>query len=100
MKTVEIAKAKLPLAEYAKEATKKPVIVTVRGKPVAELISIKNADKETVSLINNPRFLTLIERSRKRQETKGGISTEEMRYRLRISKRLTNVRSHNHTQTQ
>jgi hypothetical protein len=55
-------------------------------------VGIKNADKETVSLSNNPQFLALIERSRKRQRTKGGISTEEMRHRLRISKRLTNVR--------
>lgn len=92
MKTIEIAKAKLPLADYTKKITKEPVIVTVKGKPVAALISIKNADKETVSLSNNPRFLALIERSRKRQKTKGGISTEEMRNRLQISKRLTNIR--------
>ena len=92
MKTVEMTKAKSSLADYAKEVTKEPVIVTVKGKPVAALVGIKNADKETVSLSNNPQFLALIERSRKRQRTKGGISTEEMRHRLRISKRLTNVR--------
>jgi prevent-host-death family protein len=91
MKTIEIAKAKLPLADYTKEITKEPVIVTVKGKPVAALIGIKNADKETVSLSNNPQFLALIERSRKRQKTKGGISTEEMRNRLRLTKRSTNV---------
>jgi len=54
MKTIEIAKAKLPLADYTKGVAKEPVIVTIRGKPVAALVGIKNADIETVSLSNNP----------------------------------------------
>lgn len=92
MKTVEIAKAKSSLADYAKKVTKEPVIVIAKGKPVAALVGIKNADIETVSLSNNPQFLALIERSRKKQKTKGGISTEEMRHRLRITKRSTHTR--------
>jgi len=81
MKTVEVAKAK-SLADYTKEVKKEPVVVTSAGKPVAVLVGIKNADMETVSLSNNPRFLALIERSRAHQKLKGGISTEEMRHRL------------------
>jgi len=81
MKTVEAAKAK-SLADYTKEVKKEPVVVTSEGKPVAVLVGIKNADMETVSLSNNPRFLSLIERSRAQQKVKGGISTEEMRRRL------------------
>ena len=92
MKTIEIAKARLPLADYTKEVTKEPVIVTIEGKPVAALVGIKNADIETVSLSNNPRFLVLIERSRRKQKTKGGISTEEMRHRLRITKHSAHIR--------
>lgn len=87
-----MAKAKLPLADYTKEVAKEPVIVTIRGKPVAALVGIKNADIETISLSNNPRFLALLERSRKKQKTKDGISTEEMRHRLRITKRSAHVR--------
>ncbi|MEW6687105.1 MAG: type II toxin-antitoxin system prevent-host-death family antitoxin [Candidatus Edwardsbacteria bacterium] len=86
MKTVEIAKATLPLADYTKDIKKEPVIVTVGGKPVAVLVSISNADTETVSLSNNPQFLALIERSRARQKERGGISTEEMRLRLQKTK--------------
>jgi len=82
----------LPLADYTKEVAKEPVIVTIRGKPVAALVGIKNADIETISLSNNPRFLALLERSRKKQKTKDGISTEEMRHRLRITKRSAHVR--------
>ncbi len=82
----------MPLADYTKEVAKEPVIVTIRGKPVAALVGIKNADIETISLSNNPRFLALLERSRKKQKTKDGISTEEMRHRLRITKRSAHVR--------
>ena len=86
MKTIEMAKAKLPLAAYTKDVTKEPVVVTVKGRPVAALVSIKNADIETVSLSSNPQFIALIERSRERQKAKGGISTQEMRHRLQKSK--------------
>lgn len=82
MKTVEIEKATLPLSDYTKKVKKEPVIITREGKPVAALVGISNADIETVSLSNNPKFLNLIERSRARQKSEGGISTEEMRCRL------------------
>jgi len=50
MKTVEVAKSALPLAEYTKDVAKEPMIVTVKGKPVAALVGISNADIEAVSL--------------------------------------------------
>jgi antitoxin (DNA-binding transcriptional repressor) of toxin-antitoxin stability system len=78
-------KSTAPLADYGRDADKEPVIVTKRGRPVAALIPIENADDETVSLSTNRRFLALIERSRRRHETEGGISTEEMRRRLGLS---------------
>ncbi|MDI6775935.1 MAG: type II toxin-antitoxin system prevent-host-death family antitoxin [Syntrophales bacterium] len=92
MKTVEVSKATLPLADYTKKVKKEPVIITREGKPVAALVGISNADIETVSLSNNPKFLNLIERSRARQKSEGGISTEEMRCRLEKQKRLAHVR--------
>lgn len=83
MRTIEAAKAK-SLVEYTDRVKKEPLVVTLEGKPVAVLVGIKNADMETVSLSNNPRFLALIERSRARRKSKGGISTEAMRRRLGI----------------
>jgi hypothetical protein len=59
---------------------------------VAALVSISNADIETVSLSNNPKFLALIERSRAKQKVEGGISTEEMRRRLGKQKPSVHVR--------
>jgi len=92
MKTVEFAKATLPLSDYTKKVKKEPFIIMKGGKPVAALVRIINADVETVSLSNNPKFIALIERSRLRQKSEGGISTEEMRRRLEKPKRLARVR--------
>ena len=82
MRILELAEANASLAEYARDVTKEPVIVTVDGKPVAALVPIENADLETVMLSTHPQFLALIERSRARQRAEGGISSEEMRRRL------------------
>ncbi|HLE41215.1 MAG TPA: hypothetical protein VI956_06900 [Nitrospirota bacterium] len=92
MKTIEITKATLSLSDYTKKVKKEPMIVTAEGKPVAALVRISNADIETVSLSNNPQFLDLIERSRARQKSEGGISTEEMRRRLKNKKSTVHAR--------
>jgi antitoxin (DNA-binding transcriptional repressor) of toxin-antitoxin stability system len=82
MKTLELAQATAPLVEYAQDVGRAPLILTVGGKPVAALVSIENADLETITLSTHPQFLALIERSRTRDNTEGGILTEEMRRRL------------------
>ena len=87
MKTVEVSKATLPLSDYTKEVKKEPVVITKGGRPVAVLVSIPNANIETVSLSNNPRFIALIERSRARQKSEGGIPSKEMRRRLERPKK-------------
>ena len=78
---LEMADATEPLADYARDVSSGPVILTVRGKPVAALMRIENADLETVTLSTHPGFLALIARSRARQQAEGGISSEEMRRR-------------------
>ncbi len=82
MKTVEVAQATAPLSEYARNVKNEPLILTDGGKPIAALVPIENADLETVTLSTDPQFLALIERSRGRQKTQGGISSAEMRRRL------------------
>ncbi len=86
MKTLEMSKATASLAEYARSVSKEPVILTVKGKPVAALVAIENADLETVTLSAHPQFLALIERSRTRQKSEGGISSEEVRRRLGVKR--------------
>jgi hypothetical protein len=50
---------------------------------------IESTDMEIAALSDNPKFLALIERSRARLEAEGGISSDEMRRRLRLTKILT-----------
>lgn len=88
MKTIEMTNATAPLAQYAQDVNTEPVILTQKGKPVAALMAIENADLETVTLSTNPKFLALIERSRIRQKSEGGISSEAMRRRLRPKRRV------------
>ncbi|MGE5445611.1 MAG: hypothetical protein ACM3SR_13630 [Ignavibacteriales bacterium] len=44
------------------------------------------ADLETVTISTNPQFIALIERSRARQKSEGGISSTEMRRRLKVKR--------------
>ena len=87
MKKLDLSKATAPLATYARDVSKEPLIVTIEGKPVAALVAIQNADVETVTLSTHPQFLALIERSRARQKARGGISSKEMRRRLRLKRK-------------
>ena len=79
MRILEMTEATASLAEYAEELDKEPLILTVGGKPIAALLPIENVDLETVTLSTHPQFLALIERSRARQRSEGGISSEEIR---------------------
>jgi len=67
------------LAEYARRVSKESVVVTKGGKPVAALVSIENADWETVKLSTNYEFMALIQRARAEHQSKGGISGDQIR---------------------
>jgi prevent-host-death family protein len=82
MKTIELAQATKPLAEYAQTVSEGPVVLTVGGKPVAALVSIDDTDLETISLSTNPDFIALINDARRRRQREGGLSIEEVRQRL------------------
>ncbi len=84
MKMIEMNKATEPVAEYAHGLGKVPVVFTKRGKPIAALISLKNVDAETLRLSTNPRFIALIEKSRARLKAEGGISSAEVRRKLKL----------------
>jgi len=86
MKKIEMAEASGPLSDYALKAKKGPIIVVRRGRPVAAVVPIPNADAETISLSTNRKFLAIIERSRSRLKKEGGISAAELRRRLGVKK--------------
>jgi prevent-host-death family protein len=66
MTKVEFKKASGPLSEYAEKARKDPIIVVKRGKPLAAVMPIRNADEGTLALSTNRKFLKIINRSRAR----------------------------------
>ncbi len=83
MKVIRIEDAKKSLGEYA-AASEEAVVVTSDGGPIAALMPLDGADFEPISLSTTPKFVRIIEQSRKRQRKQGSISSDEMRGRLGI----------------
>jgi PHD/YefM family antitoxin component YafN of YafNO toxin-antitoxin module len=79
LRKVELAEATESLARYAQAAGDGPFVVTRDGEPIAVVLSVDNADLETIALSNHPRFLEVIERSRDRQQREGGLSSAAVR---------------------
>jgi hypothetical protein len=67
------------LAELVREG---PVIVTRNGQPWMTVKDVSGSDWESVSLASNPRFMALIEQSRRSYREKGGIRLEDIRREL------------------
>ncbi|MBM4044240.1 MAG: hypothetical protein FJ279_03935 [Planctomycetes bacterium] len=64
MKTIELTAATRPLSEYAKEFGDDVVVLTSHRKPVAAIVSLRNVDKESLSLSTNPEFMEIIGKAR------------------------------------
>jgi PHD/YefM family antitoxin component YafN of YafNO toxin-antitoxin module len=64
MKTLELRKASKTLAGYAANLGSESIVVTSNRKPVAALVSLKDVDRESLSLSLDPAFLEIIRRAR------------------------------------
>jgi hypothetical protein len=84
MKTIDVAEATDTLSDYARKGLKEALVVTRRGKPLLALTPIRRGDWESIAVATNPKFLAIIERSRKSRRP--GLSTEEMRRRLGLER--------------
>src|SRR5262249_26713622 len=67
------------LAELVKEG---PVILTRNGQPWMTVKDVSGSDWESISLASNPRFVALIEESRRSYRDKGGIRPDAFRQDL------------------
>ena len=65
MKMVALETTALSAVDLAKMAKKGLVILTSKGKPLASVKDISGSDWESIALANNPRFVALIEESRR-----------------------------------
>ena len=78
LKQLDLGKLNAKAAGELRSLLSEPVILMDNGVPVGVLLPVENADVESISLSLNPQFLAIIERSRKRHLTEGGLSTEEI----------------------
>ncbi len=61
MKIIELSNANKSLAEYTSELNQDNIILTLNGKAIAALISLKDMDEESFSLSLNPEFVSITE---------------------------------------
>jgi len=78
MKIAPVADVKARFSAYLKESEEGPVVVTRNGKPVAVLISMEDEEElERIILAYSPKFQSLLEKSRKQIQDKGGIPHQD-----------------------
>jgi len=91
VKIIKLSDASQALTEYAAGRRNEVVVLTERNKPVAALVPLKAADRESLALSGHPEFLDLIERSRVQFRRGHTISLEKMKQKF-PSKRSPNTR--------
>ena len=87
MKKVDVETTNLTVPDLTKLAKKGPVILTRKCKPLAAVKDLSGKDWESLALANNPRFLALIEESRRSYRKEGGIPLDEVRRELGLAPR-------------
>ena len=80
---VEMTDAPSSVKSWVAKARKGPVVLTVNGRPVAAVTPLDEGDWERLVVSGHPAFRKMIEESRERCRAGQGISTEEMRRRLK-----------------
>ena len=83
MMFVEMAEAPVWLRGWVTKARKVPVVLTVDGRPAVALTPLRDGDWERLVLAAHPAFRRILEQSRQRCKPGQGISTAEMRRRLK-----------------
>jgi antitoxin (DNA-binding transcriptional repressor) of toxin-antitoxin stability system len=84
MTVIDLEEARTHLERYAQDCQSSPVIVTVEGKPVFELLPIRSDDPEFLErlAVANLAFRRLLEERRREAEDGKGSPLEEVRRRL------------------
>ena len=83
MKTIDIAEATAPLAEYARANQHHTLVVTRGGRPIAALMPISTpADIESFKVSRSPTFQALIAESRRMNPPGTGLTTSQVRRAL------------------
>jgi antitoxin (DNA-binding transcriptional repressor) of toxin-antitoxin stability system len=81
MKAIELSEVSA-LAPYVKSGRRGPLLLTDQGRVVATIVPADEHDAESMLLSINPKFNAILERSRRRLEDEGGLSSDEVRKQL------------------
>jgi antitoxin (DNA-binding transcriptional repressor) of toxin-antitoxin stability system len=81
MKSIELSEVSA-LATLVLPGSQEPVILTRNGQTVAAIVPVDEQDVESLLLSVNPQFQAILDRSQKRLETEGRVSSAELRKRL------------------
>jgi antitoxin (DNA-binding transcriptional repressor) of toxin-antitoxin stability system len=81
MKAIELSEVSA-LSAHIKPGCDEPLLLTDHGHVVATIVPGDKQDAESMLLSINPKFNAILERSRQRLETEGGLSSDEVRKRL------------------
>ena len=84
MEKIEVTLATNSLEQYARELDEEPLVLTERGRAIAALMPIDDANFESLALSLSPKFQALIERSREEHRNGASLSADEVRRELGI----------------
>ncbi len=77
MKIAPLAQVKNQLSAYVEACKDSPVVITKNGKAVAVIMPIGDEDElDTLLLVNNPRFIGMLEEARARVRRQGGVKSD------------------------
>jgi hypothetical protein len=82
MRTIAVEDTSLTAEDLAAMAQQEVVILTRKGNPLVCVTKLRGSDWESVSLASNPKFIELIENSRRSYRKHGGISLGQIRHSL------------------
>jgi antitoxin (DNA-binding transcriptional repressor) of toxin-antitoxin stability system len=64
VKSINLASARRPLADYAADLGDEILVLTKRDRAVAAVVPLRNVNRESLALSQHPEFLGIIARSR------------------------------------
>jgi PHD/YefM family antitoxin component YafN of YafNO toxin-antitoxin module len=94
MKTLELKKASRPLADYAAKLGAPGIVITSNRRPVAALVSLQGADRESLSLSMSPAFMRIIRRARKEVDRGRVLSLDQLKRELLVDATTPNRALH------
>lgn len=79
MKSIDLASARRPLADYAADLGDEILVLTKGDRAVAAIVPLRNVDRESLALSQHPEFLRIIARSRAELATGRKLTLDEMK---------------------